>query len=77
MNEILPVPTDWLRPIPVLLLVQLNVDIAVPLKLTIMACSAQTVIEAGVVNVGAAVTVSVTGVRVALTQPVAGSRVSA
>lgn len=76
LKAILPEPVAAI-PILTLLLVQLKVAPLLPVKLIATGCPAHTGTSAGAVMVGEAFTVKVTGVRVVLTQPVAGSLVSA
>ena len=76
VNAILPVP-DAPTPIFVLLLVQAKVAPVLPLKLTVTKLPAQRLGTLGVDMVGAGFTVKITGVLLALIQPVKGSRVSA
>ena len=76
LKAIFPEPVAAI-PILILPFVQLNVAPLLPAKLIATGCPAHTDTSAGVVMVGEAFTVKVTGVLVVLTQPVAGSLVSA
>lgn len=75
LNTRFPVP-EAPRPIAALVLVHEKIGVNVPVKLTVIGVPGHTLTFAGVVIVGVALTVSVTGVRPLEIQPVAVSRVS-